>query len=151
MTTYGWKIRAVRMASGRRYWMWSFVLAFLIVVATSEDPWPVTTASPSSGLLIVAVDDDDSDGNAEHVPPCACGSVDHTSLWSSMRTDCVEPVGLKNDSCLTFAPRGPPDERSNSRGLPESLSSNICPASQSQERSTLRLEPLNVSAVPRHG
>jgi hypothetical protein len=110
-----------RSGLGSRGRIWSLVFACLIAVAAWEDVWAIATDGSSSELLIVAVDDDDSDGNAEHVPPGACGSVDHSSLWSSVRkpTACVEHVGLKNDSCLTSAPRGPPDTASNKRWLPE--------------------------------
>ena len=99
---------AVALASRWSWRICSFVLACLIAVATSEDPWPIATASAGSGLSIVVFDDDDSDGNAEHVPPCAFGGVD-ASLWSSIgKATGLEPAHLTKESYRRCLARGPP-------------------------------------------
>ena len=99
---------------------WSLVLVCTITIAVSEDPWALATVSTE--LLIVSVYEDDTGGSAERRPACALGSVGNTSLRSFVRrpVDVVEPVDLRSGYCLGCSPRGPPGNRSNNPGLPES-------------------------------
>ena len=99
---------------------WSLVLVCTITIAVSEDPWALATVSTE--LLIVSVYEDDTGGSAERRPACALGSVGNTSLRSFVRrpADVVEPVDLRSGYCPGCSPRGPPGNRSNNPGLPES-------------------------------
>jgi hypothetical protein len=99
---------------------WSLVLVCTIAIAVSEDPWALATVSTE--LLNVSAYDDDTDGSAERGPACALSSVGYTRLRSFVRrpADVVEPVDLRSGYCLGCSPRGPPGNRSNNPGLPES-------------------------------
>jgi hypothetical protein len=99
---------------------WSLVLVCTIAIAVSEDPWALATVGTE--LLNVSADGDGTDDSPERCPACFSGSVGYTRLRSFVRkpADAVEPVDLRSGYCLGCSPRGPPGNRSNNPGLPES-------------------------------
>jgi hypothetical protein len=76
----------------------------------------------STELLIASADGDGTDDSPERCPACFSGSVGYTRLRSFVRrpADVVEPVDLRSGYCLGCSPRGPPGNRANNPGLPES-------------------------------
>src|SRR5262245_54971906 len=104
--------------------IWLLVLVCTVGIAAADDSWAMAISTESSsGLSIVAVDDDDFDDQPDHVMPSACSSVYTTNRRSCVRkpTDCPESVDLAGNHGLRSVPRGPPAGLSDKRGRENSI------------------------------
>jgi hypothetical protein len=108
--------RRVRSKPSRLRWL--LLLVWTIAFASSEDPSAMPMAGSGSGLLLVATEDDDSDGGTDRMSPVALDGArrSHVGGFARESVDVTESADLSSTSWLRRPPRGPPCSACSSSG-----------------------------------
>jgi len=108
--------RRVRSKPSRLRWL--LLLVWAIALASSKDPSAMPMAGSSSGLLLVATEDDDSDDRTDRMPPVALDGArrSHVGGFARESVDVTESADLSNTSWRRLPPRGPPCSECSSSG-----------------------------------